>query len=101
MTNNAASNGFSLSFTLSSGSIAAVTLTHENSGSSVDENTLLHGEPILIVSTSNLENVTLEFVAELISRDFSSHSLTEETEKFLIVIDNDGLLLTCGRISNV
>jgi len=100
-TDNASSDGLSLSFTSSSGSIAAVSLTHENSGSSLDKNTLLHGETVLVVSTGDLEDISLVFIAKVISWHFGSHSLTEEGGKFLVVINNDSLLKASHRVGNV
>lgn len=89
-TNDAASDGLSLSFTSLSGSVALVALAHKESNSSLDEDTLLHGETILIVTTSDLEDVSLEFITKSVSFDFLAHSSTVEdgTRKNLELFNN-------------
>jgi hypothetical protein len=56
-----------------------VTLGHQKTNTVRQENTLLHGETLLIVTTRDTENVTLEFVTERITRDFLGHTLIVET----------------------
>ena len=112
MANNAASNGLSLSLSVSSDSVAAVAVTHENSGSASNKDTLFHGETILIVASGDLEDISLELITEIITTDFLSHSLAEELKpkvvseiacliQFFVVINNDGLLKTSNRVRNV
>lgn len=48
-----------------------------------DHDSLSHGESIFVVSSGNFENVTLEFVSELISLNFLSHSLFQENYAIL------------------
>jgi len=101
VSDDAASDGLSLSFTGSSWSEAAVSLFHEDSGSASDEDTLFHGESVLIVSSGNFEQVALEFVTKFISSDFLTHSFTEESSQFFIVVNDDGLLEASDRVRNV
>jgi len=95
-TDDASSDGLSLSFTSSSGSVTLVASLHEDSDSSLDKDTLLHGETVLIVTTSDFEDVSLEFVTKTVTFDFLAHSSSVEDGKLLIVIDSDGLL-AAGR----
>lgn len=44
----------------------------------VDHNTLLHSKTVLIDSTSNFKNVTLEFVTKSITINFLGDSLIVE-----------------------
>lgn len=37
------------------------------------QDTLLHGETLLVVSTGNAENVALELIAEVVTGDFLAH----------------------------
>jgi hypothetical protein len=90
--NDASSNGLSLSFTSSSGSVALVASLHEESDSTLDKDTLLHGETILIVTTSNFEDVSLEFITKVFTVDFLSHSSTVEGRKLLFIVDSNRLL---------
>ena len=55
-----------------------LTSLEQNTGSSVDKNTLLHGESIFVVSSSDFEKVALESWAHVLSLDLSTHSLVEE-----------------------
>jgi len=89
---DASSDGLSLSFTGSSGSVALVASLHEKSDSSLDKDTLLHGETILIVTTGNFEDVSLEFITKLVAFDFLTHSSSVEEAKLLFIIDRNGLL---------
>jgi len=91
-TDDAASDGLSLSFTLSSGSVAGLASTHKESNSTLDEDTLLHGETVLIVTAGNFEDVSLEFITKSVTFDFLAHSFTVEDGKLLVIIDADSLL---------
>jgi len=98
---DAASDGLSLSFTLSSGSVAGLASTHKKSDSTLDEDTLLHGETVLIVTTGNFEDVSLEFITKSVTFDFLAHSFTVEDGKLLVIIDGDGLLATSSGAGDV
>jgi hypothetical protein len=37
------------------------------------QNTLLHRETLFVVSTGNTEDVALELIAEVVTRDFLTH----------------------------
>lgn len=89
---DASSDGLSLSFTGSSGSVALVASLHEESDSSLDKDTLLHGETILIVTTGNFEDVSLEFITKLVAFNFLTHSSSVEEAKLLFIVDRNGLL---------
>ena len=55
-----------------------LTSLEKNAGSSVDKNTLLHGKSIFVISSSDLEKVSLEIWAHVLSVNLLSHSLVEE-----------------------
>ena len=55
-----------------------LTALHENSDSTVDEDTLLHGEALFVVSTGDSEGVALEFVTEDLSIDIRAHAAVVE-----------------------
>jgi len=89
---DASSDGLSLSFTSSSGSVALGASLHEESNSTLDMDTLLHGETILIISSGNFEGVSFEFVTKTVTVNFLTHSSSVEDGKLLVVINSDGLL---------
>jgi len=83
---DASTDGFTLALSGSTGSVGSSLLSEENAGSSVNEDTLLHGETLLVVSSSDSEDVALVGVSEELSVDFLAHSLVEErTDEFLFV----------------
>jgi len=99
--NDTSSNGFLFSLTSSSGSIGGVSFRHEDTGSASNENTLLHGKSVLVVSSCDLQDVILPAVTKGISRDFSTESLAHEDRELVFVINNEGKILTGCRISDV
>ncbi len=76
--NNAASNRLLLSFTRSSGSVGGVSFRHEESGSALDEDTLLHCEAVLIISSGDFKDIALPVVSKDAGVDFLSHLLSVE-----------------------
>jgi len=55
-----------------------LTLLEEESNSAVDQDTLLHGEALLVVAASDLENVALVLFAEDLTVHLLAHSLVVE-----------------------
>jgi len=78
-----------LSFSLSSSSwlVKSTTSLEKNAGSSVDKNTLLHGESIFVVSSSDFEKVALEIWTHFLSIDLLSHSFVKERTNMLFIIN--------------
>lgn len=50
-----------------------LTLSEQDSDSAVDEDTLLHGEALLVVTAGDSESVALELVAEDLAVDIGAH----------------------------
>ena len=132
-TNNAATDRLALAFTLSinvcnykyitASSVARHTVSEEEADTVVAENTLLHGETLLIVSTSDAtkstlllknipEDVTLEFLTEGITFNFLGDSLIHENTamrstnptkilQLVFIIDVNRHLRTESGIANV
>jgi hypothetical protein len=94
-------NGLALALTGAAGAVAAVAIAEEQAGTSGKENTLLHGETLLVVTTGDLEDVTLEFVTEGVAGNFGSHALLHEGTELALVIDLDDLLRPIGRVGDV
>ncbi|KAH3661990.1 hypothetical protein OGAPHI_006171 [Ogataea philodendri] len=101
VTNNTASDRLSLSLSGSSWSVTGDILGQEQFNSVWDHHTLLHWETLLVVTTSDLEDVALELIAHGISLDLLAHSFFEESSQFVFIFDVNTLLSTVGWVSDV
>jgi hypothetical protein len=75
---NATTDGLSLALTLAARAVGGVTLAQKKANTVGKKDTLLHGETLLIVTTRDAENVTLELVTNGVTRNFSGHALVHE-----------------------
>lgn len=73
----------------------SLTLSEENAGSTLDEDTLLHGETLLVISSSDSEDVALVVVTEVLSVNFVAHSLVEERTA---IHDEKGMFSTISAL---
>jgi len=99
--NDATSDGFSLSLT---GSLAGVTgsaLFHEKSNSMSDEDTLFHGETLFVFTSGDPQDVSFEFITQWIGGYFVGDSLFVEVLDLVFIIDFEGFLLACARVSDI
>ena len=55
-----------------------LTLFHKESNSTVDQDTLFHGESLFVIASSDSENVAFVLISEDFSIDFLTHSSIEE-----------------------
>jgi hypothetical protein len=65
------------------------------------QNTLLHWETLLIVTTGNLEDVSLELITQRVSSNFGGNSLIIEDTKLAFIIDFIRLLAASGWICDI
>jgi len=98
---DATTNRLALAFTSATRTIARVTFGEEKADTSRMHNTLLHGETLLVVASSDLENVTLELVANRITRHFSTHSLVHKHTQLSLIFNLNQLLAAIGRERDV
>jgi hypothetical protein len=70
---DAATDGLSLALTSTAGAVARVTLGEEEADTGRVHDTLLHGETLLVVSTSDAEDVALELIADGVTGNLSAH----------------------------
>lgn len=91
-------NRLALTLTSAARTVAAVAVGQEELNTVGEENTLLHGETLLIVTTSDLEEVALELITETIARDLSSHALLHEGTELALIVNLDQLLRPVGRV---
>lgn len=97
-TNNASTDTLPLALTSSSGPVAAVAVGEEKSDTGWVHDTLLHGESLLVVATSDAENVALEFVTDRVTGDFVAHAALHEDTKTALIVDLDHLLGAIGGV---
>lgn len=95
LSNDAPSDRLLLLLSGSSGSVALLSLSHEDSHSALEEDSLSHGETLFIVSSGDLNLVSLELITELVGLDNGTHSSVEENGAFFVVINFVGFLCTC------
>jgi len=99
--NDATSDGFSFSFTASLAGVSRSAFFHEKSNSMSDENTLFHGETLFVLTTGDPQNVAFEFIAQWIGGYFVGDSLVVEVLDLVFIIDFEGFLLACARVSDI
>ena len=78
----------------------SLTFLEKDACSAVLHDALLHGETLLVVSSSNFENVALVVLAHILSIDLLSHSLliewtTATGQRKKLAIERDKL--SCGK----
>jgi len=98
---DASSNRLSLPLTSSARSVAAHALLEQKLYSTVDKDTLLHGESLLVLTSGDSKDVALEFVAKAVGWDLVRDSLLEHVADFVLIVDFNGLLLTRLRVGDV
>ena len=65
------------------------------------QDTLLHGETLLIVPATDSDHITLPFFTQSISSNFCGHMLLIEGTKFSFIIHFNGLLAASGQERDV
>lgn len=70
---DATTDGLAATLTAAAGSVAGVAVGEEESDTGRVHDTLLHGETLLVVAAGDLEDVTLELIAEVVTGDFLAH----------------------------
>ena len=101
LADNAAADRLAAALTRTALAVARLALSEQQAGSSVQQDTLLHRETLLVVTTGNLHNVSLELVAERIDGNLLGHTLVVEDAQLSLVSDLDRLLAASGRVGNV
>ena len=65
------------------------------------QDTLLHGETLLIVPATDSDHITLPFFTQSVSSNFCGHTLLVEGTKFLFIVHFNELLAASGRERDV
>lgn len=101
LADNATSDGLSLSLTSSSWSVARVALGQQQLDSGGVQNTLLHWETLLVVTSGDLENVSGKLVANQATINLLADTLVVEWAETVLVFNLNHLLGAVGREGNV
>jgi hypothetical protein len=101
VTDNATTDTLARALTSTTGTIARLTLGEEQANTLVEQDSLLHGETLFIITTGDLHDVTLVFFTQGISFNFLRDALIHEDVQFTFISDFDELLATSSRISDV
>lgn len=65
------------------------------------ENTLLHGETLLVVTTGDPEDVSLPFVSDGVGGNLLGHPLLDEDSGPPVILEVDELLRAGGGVGDV
>jgi len=89
---DASTDGFPLALTAATWAVAAVSLGEKETHTGVGKDTLLHGESLLVITSSNAQTVTLPFITKLISSYLSSNTFVVEDAELALIVLLDQLL---------
>ncbi len=63
--------------------------------------TLFHSKSLLVVTTLDLENVTLKLLPEAVTTDLSGHTLVKKGEELTVILDLETFTLTSNGVGDV
>jgi hypothetical protein len=89
---NAATNRLPLALTSAARAVAGVAVSEQESDTGRVHDTLLHRETLLVVTTGDPEDVSLELVADAVARDFVTHAALHEDAELALIVNLDQLL---------
>jgi len=95
---DATTNGFTLALTGTTWAVAGVTIGEEEADTGWVHDSLLHWETLLVVATSDLEDVALELITNGITWDFGAHALVNEDSQLALIFDFNELLRSVRRV---
>jgi len=98
---DATPDGFALALTRTTRTVARMAVGEKESDSVGEEDTLFHGESLLVIPACNADNVTFPFVANGIDRDLLGDFLLVEDAVSPFIIDIDKLLCPSSGVSDV
>merc|ERR1719418_236062 len=98
---NASTNRLAFTFTCTALTVARVAFAQEKTHTKSGKDTLFHRETLLVVSTSNTENVTGPFVTKGGSINFLAHTFLIKGTNLDFIVDFKELLATSSRKGHV
>ena len=75
---DAPADGLALALTVATSAVARVPIGEEKADTIGKQDTLFHGEPLLVVSAGDAKDVALPLVSQCVSLDFLCHFLVEK-----------------------
>jgi hypothetical protein len=70
----------------------------QEANTSLNEDTLHHGETLLVISTCDSEDVAFEFITQSVSSHLLGHALVIENAQFLLIFYFDGFARSRGWV---
>jgi hypothetical protein len=101
VTDNASTDGLALTLSLAAGSVCLVSLLHQKTDTSIRQDTLTHGETLLVVSSRDAKDVSVEFLSQNASVDFLGHAALVQVLETLFIIDIDDFLHSSARARDI
>lgn len=81
---DAATDGLALALTSAARAVAGVPIREQQADTGWVHHTLLHGETLLVVASSDAENISLELVTDAVAWNLSAHSVWDVSVVVLI-----------------
>merc|ERR1711939_979461 len=92
MGHDATTHRLALHLTSAALTVALAALLEEKAHAVGAQHTLHHGETLLVVPSGDTEAVAFELVTEGVASDLLRHTLVEEWEQFLVLLNGDAFL---------
>jgi len=101
LSNDASTDGLALALTNTSWSVGLVSLFAQQADTGVGQNTLTHRKTLLVISSTNAEDVSFEFLTQRGSVDLLGHSAFVKGLETLFIIDFDDFLHPSAGAGNI
>jgi len=89
---DASADGLPLALTSAARAVAGVAVGEQEADTGWVHDTLLHRETLLVVTAGDLDDVSLELVADAVGGDFLTHAALHEDAELALIVDLDQLL---------
>merc|ERR1719220_1880091 len=99
--NDAPTDRLPLALSILAGTVAGGSLLQQQPHPAVGQDTLLHGEALLVVASGDTENISLELVTKGVGLHLLAHPLLVKGTHLQLIGDLDQLLATRGRVRQV
>merc|ERR1719209_1167930 len=98
---DAPADRFPLALSILARPVASGSLLQQEPHPAIGQDALLHGEALLVVASSDAENISLKLVTKGISLDLLAHPLLVKGAHLQLISNLDELLATRGRVRQV
>jgi len=97
-TDDAPTDGLALALAVATSAVARVSVGEKEADTVGKQDTLFHGESLLVVPSGDADDVALEFIAYRVCLDFLGDFLVEKDAEAALLVEVDGLLLAGGGV---